>query len=121
MKIEIDVLSGLEVAKDFETFEKCLMNFLSELGLEAKIINHTTGNEVIVFPTQFCPECGHPLKTIEVEEFGKKLYFDVKLGKYSYKDKETESRQIYRCTKCGKVIGELKSNGDLWGFIPEIE
>jgi len=119
LKIEIEVLSGIESREEIEQFEEHLKEFLSEHFLEAKIINHKTGKETTVIPTPKCSECGKPLKTIDVEEHGKRLRFNINTGKYYHE--ETITTKFFRCTECGRLIGELRSDGHRWGFTPKID
>jgi len=119
MKIEIEVLSGLKNRGDVERFEDDLREFISEYGLEAKIINHAMESESTAKPMPVCPECGCPLSSVDVEEFGQSLIFNPETGLYSYD--EAQVRQVYKCPECGKRIGGWRADGERWGFVPETE
>jgi len=119
LKVEIEILSGLEASEEFERFEDDLREFLSEYGLEAKIIDHATGNELTVKPVPACPECGCPLKSIAVEKLGNSLHFNAETGLYYYD--EVQVKQVYKCPECGKPIGGWRADGERWGFVPETE
>ena len=124
-RIEIKIPDLPDLSRDdIERFEDDLKKFLSErlkeFGVEAKVINHATGAESTVYPVPICPECGRPLKAISVNEFGRSLLFNHETGLYRYD--EDCIKQVYKCPKCGKVIGEKRrADGEIWGFVPEIE
>ena len=124
-RIEIKIPDLPDLSRDdIERFEDDLKEFLSgrlrEFGVKAKVINHATGDESTVYPMPICPECGRPLKSIKVDEFGRSLLFNHETELYVYG--EDYIRQVYKCPECGKVIGEKrKADGEIWGFVPETE
>jgi len=117
-KIEIEILTEMDT-EHYERLEDELKDFLAEKGIKASILNHATGNELTVYSMPKCPKCGNPLWSIAVEEHGRGLYFKPETGKYEFD--ESLVTQIYKCAECGEPIGGWKSNGDSWGFVPEVE
>ena len=123
MRIEIEMPDDL-TREAIERFENDLKEFLSErlreFGSKVKVINHATGDESTVYPVPICPECGRPLRSIDVNEFGRSLLFNHETGLYGY-DEGKCVKQVYKCPECGKVIGEWRADGGIWGFVPVTE